>query len=289
MKKVLLATSALALSAGVAYAEVSISGDARMGLQYDSTTGDTRIEKRMNVNVRGTVETSSGLTFGAHTRMRSNEAGGPTGFNGARVYMQVAGFEVAMGNIYGAIDSMPNLYHSELGLTYLGAGDVATVSYDGYSSNGNGAEGVEVMYSAGAFSGHVSYSEPTLSSGASTAKRAAVHVAYTMNDWTVALGHQKSSVAAEKLTVVTVAGNIGDYGVGFSAADNAGVTKITLAGSATFGATGVQAFVSDEEGAADMAFGLGVSYDLGGAEVRAGVQRDQVGETQADLGVAFKF
>lgn len=297
MKKVLLATTALALSAGVAYAEISMSGNARMGLQYDSTgAGSTTIEKRMNITFVGTTETSSGLTFGAQIRIRSNEAeAADKGFNGARVYMQASGFELAMGNIYGAIDSMPNMYHSEVGLTGLGAGDVGGLvgfGYDGYSSNGNGAEGIEAMYSAGAFSAHVSYSEPTLSSGASAQKRGAGYVAYTMNDWTVALGAQKSSVVGEDFVVVTAAGTMGDYGVGLSAMDADGVGRqITLAGSATFGATALSAFVSDSSaaGATDTAYGLGVSYDLGGASVLAGVQKDTTGETQADLGVSFSF
>ena len=266
-----------------------------MGLQYDSTgAGSTTIEKRMNITFVGTTETSSGLTFGAQIRIRSNEAeAGAKGFNGARVYMQASGFELAMGNIYGAIDSMPNMYHSEVGLTGLGAGDVGNlVSYDGYSSNGNGAEGIEAMYSTGAFSAHVSYSEPTLSGGASAQKRGAGHVAYTMNDWTVALGAQKSTAVGEDFVVLTAAGTFGGYGIGMSALDADGVGRqITLAGSATFGATALSAFVSDSSaaGATDTAYGLGVSYDLGGASVLAGVQKDTTGETQADLGVSFSF
>jgi outer membrane protein OmpU len=64
---------------------------------------------------------------------------------------------------------------------------------------------------------------------------------------------------------------------------------MTLAGSATMGATGVSAFVSDEEGATDMAFGLGLTYDLGGASLGAGVQRDHAGDNAAEVGVSFSF
>ena len=73
MKKVLLATTALALSAGVAYAEVSVSGNARMGLKYDKNASTTAIEKRMTIDMVGTTETSSGITFGAKLRIRSAE------------------------------------------------------------------------------------------------------------------------------------------------------------------------------------------------------------------------
>ena len=124
MKKVLLATTAMALSAGVAYAEVSVSGNARMGLQYNSAPAagfaKTRIEKRMTIDMVGTTETSSGITFGAKLRIRSNEPNAGQGIAGARVYMQTSGFELAMGNIDGAIESMPNLYSPSVGLTGLG-------------------------------------------------------------------------------------------------------------------------------------------------------------------------
>jgi outer membrane protein OmpU len=288
MKKVLLATTAVVLSASVASAEIAVSGSARMGLVRSA--GVTTIDNRFTVNFDGSTETTSGLTFGARIRMRSNDAGAAT-LSGTRVYVKSGNIEVAVGNINGAIDSMPNLYHSEVGYTYMGAGDVATVGYDGFNSNGAGSNGIEAIYSAGAFSAHVSYSDNTAGgiSGGVGPERSAFHVAYTMNDWTVALGHQKSNIAAEKLTVLTVAGNIGDYGVGFSAADNAGATKMTLAGSGTFGATGVQAFVTDEEGAPETGYGIGMTYDLGGATVAAGVQSDTAGARSADLGVSFSF
>jgi outer membrane protein OmpU len=281
-----------------------------MGLKYDKNASTTQIEKRMTIDMVGTTETSSGITFGAKLRIRSNEPTAGQGIAGARVYMQTSGFELAMGNIDGAIESMPNLYSPSVGLTGLGwnglvsnvvgadgltgAADTDGYKYfnwDSYSSTGNGAEGIEAIYSAGAFTGHVSYSEPTLSSGASAQKRAAAYGAYTMNDWTVALGVQKSSIAAEDKVVLTVGGNVGDYGVGIGFADYDGVKKVALNGSATFGATTVSAFVADEDsvGATDLSIGLGASYDLGGAKVVGGVERGATGNTRADLGVSFSF
>ena len=292
-----LATTALALSAGVAYAEVSVSGNARMGLKYDKNASTTQIEKRMTIDMVGTTETSSGITFGAKLRLRSNEPTAGQGIAGARVYMQTSGFELALGNIDGAIESMPNLYSPSVGLTGLGWQGLVTntvasrFEWDSYSSTGNGAEGIEAIYSAGAFTGHVSYSEPTLSSGASAQKRAAAYGAYTMNDWTVALGVQKSSTVGEDKVVLTVGGNVGDYGVGIGFADNDGTKKIALNGSATFGAATVSAFIADEDSVAatDLSIGLGASYDLGGASVVGGVERGATGNTRADLGVSFSF
>lgn len=296
MKKVLLATTAVVLSAGVAAADVAVSGNARMGLQYDSVTSNTRIEKRMTINLDGSVETSSGMTFGARMRLRSNEAAS-TFTTGARVYMKTGGVEIAMGNINGAIESMPGLYDPSVGLTGLGWGGLVTNTagmgywgWDAYSSSGNGAEGVEIIYTGGAFTGHLSYSEPVLSSGAVASETIALVGAYTMNDWTVALGFQDSPNAARDKVVLTVGGKLGDYNVGFGIADNNGVQKIALNGSATFGATTVSAYVADEDTAGtDTSYGLGVSYDLGGAAVVGGISHDAFGVDRADLGVQFSF
>lgn len=305
MKKILLATTAVALSAGIASADVALSGSARMGLYYNGT--NTVLNKRMTVNIDATTETTSGLTFGARMRIRSSQGGttltdsandtttvGAVA-SGARVYMKTGAIEIGAGNIWGAIDSMPNLYGSEVGLTALSDAGVVTNSvtngwgYDGFSSTGVGSEGVEVIFSAGSFAGHLSYSEPVLSSGAASVERMAAHVAYTMNDWTFALGVQDSSLNTEDKTVLTVAGKVGDFGVGFAAADNDGVRKIALNGSATFGATTVNGFVADDESGVDTAYGLGVSYDLGGASLVGGIEHDASGNDTADLGVSFSF
>ena len=290
MKKVLLATTALALSAGVAYAEVSVSGNARMGLQ--SNDGTTTFEKRMTVTMSGSVETTSGLTFGATMNLRANE-GSAAVTTGARVHMATNGLEVGMGNINGAIEYMPGVYSASAGLTGLGWGGVlANTSetgywgWDAYSSSGNGAEGVEVMYTAGSFSAHLSFSDSDLGSGAD---RTAGYVSYAMGDWTVAAGMQESTDDDEDKTLVTVGGKVGDFGVGFGWADNGGETKIALNGSATMGALTISAYVADEESATDQPMGLGVSYDLGGANVVGGIARTAAGVTRADAGVSFKF
>ncbi len=143
-----------------------------------------------------------------------------------------------------------------------------------------------MIYTAGAFTGHLSVTDADFGSATD---RVAAFGAYTMGDWTVALGVQDSAVNTEDKTVLTVGGKIGDFGVGFAAADNDGVSKIALNGSATFGATTVNGFVADDESGTDTAFGLGVSYDLGGASVIAGVESDAVGDTRADMGVSFSF
>lgn len=309
MKKILLATSILAGTVAVASAEVTLSGDARFGIRYDSSAPvQTRLEKRMTVNIDGSGESDSGISYGARIRIRSNETG--TGISnangafgawvtGARVFVKAGGLEVAAGNINGAIEWMPGLYATSAGLQGLGWHGIVTNSqtagywnWDGFSSSGNGAEGVEVMYSAGSFGAHLSHSDNTATgfSGGTGARRTAAHVSYAFGDWTVALGGQSSSVAAQNKVVLTVGGKVGNFNLNLNAAQNNNVAKWSLGAGTTFGATSVNAFYGQETGFARAHYGLGVSHDLGGVTLVGGIANNPAnGATLVDAGVSFSF
>ncbi|WP_439563477.1 porin, partial [Roseinatronobacter sp.] len=66
MKKLLLASTALVMSAGVASAQVALSGDARMGITYDNSR-DAKLQFSSRARVTFTLsgETDTGMAFGA--------------------------------------------------------------------------------------------------------------------------------------------------------------------------------------------------------------------------------
>ncbi len=68
MKKVLLATSVLAMTAGFASAEVTVSGTARMGVIADFGDADPAFTSRVRIIFTASGETDSGLSFGATVR-----------------------------------------------------------------------------------------------------------------------------------------------------------------------------------------------------------------------------
>jgi outer membrane protein OmpU len=318
MKKFLIASTALVMTAGVAAAEVKISGEGRLGLQYNGANATkTSLEKRMTLNIDGSTTADNGVTFGARVRVRSDEVVG-TAVNGARVFARTGGLTVAGGNILGAIESMPNLYGPSVGLTGLGWSGLSTnvdrggathdagyFDWDAYSSRGNGAEGIEVIYTMGDFTGHVSYSASKLNGGVAATKRIGAYGAYTFSGWTVALGVQDSDTARDSSdkVVVTASGKIGDFGIGFGAAQNgkgakgvAGkITKYALNGSYTMGATTVSGYVANQNvlpvaGGSKTSFGIGASYNMGGgARLVGGLERTTRKDTRADLGVVFNF
>jgi len=310
MKKVLLATTALLMTAGAAAAEVNFAGDARFGLRYNEAAAqETQLEKRFRLNVTATTTTDGGVTLGAWARHQSDEAQGGVGnanvrgFASARLFASYNGLTVQVGNIQGAIESMPGLYFtagtSLTGLSWSGL--VTNTQAKGYfnwdadddvngGANG-GREGIEVKYTMGDFTVHASHTSDALTGMVGNVDRSAIYASYNFQGWTAALGLQDGSNPADDKIVLLVGGKIGDYGVGFQVADNDGTTKIALNGSATFGATTVLAYVADEDTAGvDTAYGLGVAYNLGGgAKLVGGVERTDLGTTRADFGVSFSF
>lgn len=344
MKKFLIASTALTLSAGVAAADVTFSGDARFGMQYNNAPGvsdtnwgpanndsKTMMEKRFTLNIDASTTSDNGVTFGVRQRIRGEEPGKTTSsqLSGTRLFARYQGFEVAVGDILGAMESMPNQYSRGISLTGLSwggvvnkvdRGDLTVMDWDAYSSRGAGAEGVEVLYSAGDFKGHLSYSTDSLRNGAyddanGKAQRLAAFGSYNYNGWTTMLGFNKSKgliggVAGsdvgdlEDSIVFSVDGKIQDFGVGFAAArlgsGDLKMNKFVLNGSYTMGATTLGAYVSQQsenpyvaltdKGVSKTAYGLGASYNLGGgASVVGGIERTTQKSTRADLGVSFRF
>ncbi|MBV1926529.1 MAG: porin [Rhodobacteraceae bacterium] len=325
MKKILLLSTIIVGTAGMAAADIRLSGGARFGIEYngDNTSSKTMVHNRITINVDGTAEADNGLSFFARVRIRGNNTGDGTtkssGVSAPRVGVTYEGLTVAAGNILGAIESMPGLYDGTVGLTGLdysnlptNAAAIGRFAWDSFSSNGGGANGIEAIYSMGDFSGHISYSGDNVANAWNptglTYERGAVYLAYSFGDWTAALAHQQSSQVGEEMTVVTVAGNFGDFGVGMAYSDNEGDNSaLRVNGSYTFGSgTTITAFYTGVAsgavvpgsstavtpagaGSADDAYGIGFTHSLGGATLAGGYSSRFDGENQADFGVRFNF
>ena len=78
MKKLLTATTALALVGGAAFAEITISGDAKLGLDYNSDPAATEskhsFKHEMGVDFTGSGTTDGGLSFGAKAGFDTGDA-----------------------------------------------------------------------------------------------------------------------------------------------------------------------------------------------------------------------
>jgi len=296
MKKILFATTALVATAGVAAADVTFGGYGRFGVLYvdNGVTDDTNVTSRFRLQIDATAESDAGVTFGARVRLEGEErdaAGGTRAqFNGVRYFARSGGLEVGVGNIFGALEFMPGQYPIDLGLTGHNY-DYTAYQFggDAYSSGGlgsDGSNGVEVLYSAGDFSVHVSASD--------TSDRIAAHVAYTWNGWTFALGGQDSDNPTDTEVTATVGGSFGIADVTLAYADNGTDGDIfVLAGRVDVGAaTNVEAYIADADKWAETSFGIDFNHDLGGGtSLRGGISTGgSLGDgTAIDMGVRFNF
>lgn len=294
MKKILFATTALVMTAGVASAEVAFSGYGRFGLAYNDTpapgVSETNITTRFRLTIDATAESDAGVEFGARVRIQQTNGGAGTGINGARFFARAGGLEVGVGNTIGAFEGMSGQYPIDLGLTGLGYEYTAfSGGADAYSSGGAGASltnGIELIYTAGDFKVHVS-----ASNGAGD--RVAGVVEYTFSGWTGALGYQDSSVATDTEWTATIGGDLGpvDVTLGYGQLYNGTERWVLAGGYDVSDDLNIQAYYTDDSSFADdNSYGIDFNYSLGGGtSFRGGVAKRGAGNTVADLGVRFDF
>lgn len=144
MKKVLFATTALVMTAGVASAEIALSGDARMGLVYDGN--DAQFSSRARVRFTATGETDSGLSYGATFRV-DHERGDQRAANGTRGAVYISGTygKLSMGDVASASEmAVGDLY----GVGYTGGDFYANLNEPAYlTADGNNLDqGPNILY-----------------------------------------------------------------------------------------------------------------------------------------------
>lgn len=127
MQKALIASTALILTAGVAAADVTISGYGRTGIIYQENTpaqdalglNETQIVSRLRMNIDAATSSEQGVDFGARFRLQWDQNNGSRGnqgqLNAGKLYVTSSGLTVEVGNVDTAFDSAGLLYATELG------------------------------------------------------------------------------------------------------------------------------------------------------------------------------
>ncbi|MDF1620365.1 porin [Pseudothioclava nitratireducens] len=283
MKKVLFATTALVFSAGIAAAEVTISGSANMGVKYNENGVSYAPTKKaagwyeIDMDVVGTTETDSGLTFGADLDLDSDYASS----------LAAAGNETLAAKVFvsgsfgtfsiGHLDPMADDYGlTDIGLDGIGIDNVAEASaYDGSAD-------ARWDYSVGALT--VGVSLHTIEEDFGLA------AAYDFGTFGVAVTFDHDELSGNDSTAILLTGNVsGIKGELYYANDDVTGDSYGIYAAYTTGALTLEAAVADNDLAANTAYGVGAKYDLGGATLAGGVGRNELDETVADLGVSFKF
>ncbi|MDE4132334.1 porin [Phaeobacter sp. QD34_3] len=324
MKKVLFATTALIATAGMAAADVRMSGYGRFGLDYNSANervagvSKTNITSRLRLQFDMSTETDSGVGFNARYRAQAESRDGVAGtgaFNGARFGVTYNGIAVNVGNIIGAVENAKGLYttgtrSAGTGIDGMGFHSLVIKSrtgtafnWDAYSSAGVGVNGIEVMYSAGGFTGHLSYSQRNggaVLGSAGGEDRTGAMVTYSFGDYYVTAAMQSSSVAANDITFAAIGGDFGAFGAKLAYGSTDAADSMTLEGNMDIGAasnilvwvnsTEVSGVVTAADTADGTSFGINYQYDLGGgATIVAGYVDEADDDNQFQAGVYFSF
>lgn len=293
MKIVILSAGLLAASSVVAHAQgLSISGDGRMGVQYDSNgfAGGTnwRIESRARLNFAATVEADHGLRLGAFSRVQINH--GSTGlFSGHRVWVEASGLRLTYGNQDGAIATsgaargIGGRVGYEGGQQHGETGGLrgAVTRFNGTGATGNNAGGEATV--------HLRYSADNWEAAISTERGRGIELAAraTFDAFTLAAGHQTARGGTVRASTVSAHYNGGDWGVTGLAARVGAQTNWSLAANAALG--GGEAYGYAGRIGGNNAYGLSYGYGLGGgARIVAGGERVG-GRSTASLGVTFRF
>ena len=334
MRTLIVVAGVAMATATMASAEIKVSGYGRFGLDYNDRNGHaingiskTTLTTRLRMQIDASTVTDGGVTLGARFRFEAESRDNTPNTavaNGPYMYARYGNLTVGVGNILGAIDAMPGfkLPTASTGIGIDGAGfhdEVGNVAvnvprqfsnWDAYSSTGAGANGIEVIYKAGAFAGHLSYSEDN---GPRRVGRTAMYLAYTLGHWTAVLAGQASDTAGEDKTILAVMGKFGPIGVRVAYADNEGIDKVGVYADFDVGTASSIVLFATSEDAADAgaiaqgrdnrdvtlgnktggegeSWGIHYSYDLGGgASLEAGAVRSSNDQTQVQAGVYFKF
>lgn len=300
MKKILLATTVLVGTAGIAAADVTLSGNGRMGVVYAEKTAASPVgyeELSFNSRVRASVNlsatTDGGLEFGGSFGIHDAAAAA----NGTEGSVFISG---AFGKLtMGATDSASQNANGQLaGVGYTGIGDHNEI---GYLTSGD-KEVALYSYSAAGFTGFLSVGQPdSLAAGSNPADTFSLGAKYATDTFTVGLGYESldSAVAGADQTQLTASASGTFSGVTakviYTKVDNeAGLDPESYGVSATYAldAVSITGFLRVADLTATdtgVYTGIGASYSLGGGATLAGGIANNDGQTKADLGVNFSF
>ncbi|MBF9025038.1 porin [Rhodobacterales bacterium HKCCD6035] len=301
MKKVLFATTALIATAGVASADIGISGDGRMGIVNTEATGNADNETQFNSRIRITFTasgtTDAGLEFGGSVRAdnapATNASGSTAGTNGGvngqggSVYISGDFGKVTMGDVGSAHESA--------------TGDLAGVGYTmssnemGYAGGGDD-EGVAWSYSVDNLTLYASMGQPQSSSANN---ESGFGLSYSMAGVTLGVGTADDGTTEE--TSASIRASVAGVGITAIIIDRnndtsvSGETGLSLS-YAVDSNLSVAAFTRSTEnvGAADRDYtGVGFSMNLGGGATLAGGYTQGGGGSNSldamDLGLKFAF
>ena len=276
MKKVLLATSALTLSAGFASADVSMSGSGGAGV-FGDKGADLAVYSGVDLGFALSGASDNGMTFSASLDMGGGQTLDAGDFeldtqdmgvdDNAKVTIGVAGLTIELSQ-----NGVDDLYDDDIAGDIGVSGSMGDLSYS-FVTGLEDADptSLSISYSAGAISGSVATSDE---GDAST-----VSVSYAMGDITVSAEADTDRAGADTSSV-TLAYAMSD-GMSVSIENSEDVNEVSISYSSGAISVGVTA-----DDAASNSWEATMAYDLGGgATFNLGTDDEET--TFAGVGFSF--
>ena len=291
MKKLLIASTALVATAGMAAADVSLSGYAEMGIADAGGAAGVQFHSDLDVKFSLSGETDGGLTFGATIDLDEVSNGIATQNSPASVWIKGGFGNLTMGDTDGAFD----FALTEVGMLTSIADDHTT--HSGYSGNG-GLDGAGKTTGSdqilrydntfGDFGVAVSYE---IDNGAGNGDVLGLGVKYSadLGGATLALGLGYQTHDNDDIMGVSVKTSISGFDIVVNFTDQDSVGSYTAVGLGyTVGDLAMTVNYGEKDTGAE-GFGIAANYSLGGgATVMAGYSDDNVGD-QFSLGLGLSF
>jgi outer membrane protein OmpU len=276
MKKVLLATSALTLSAGFASADVSMSGTGGAGV-FGANGADLSVYSGVDLGFAISGASDNGMTFSASLDMGGGKTLDVGDFeldtqdmgtdDNASVTIGVSGLTIVLSQ-----DGVDDLYDDDKAGDIGISGAMGDLTYSVVTGLEDAdPTSLSIGYTAGAISGSVATSDD---GDAST-----VSVSYAMGDITISAESDTDRTGADTSSV-TVSYAMSD-GMTVSLENSEDVNEVSIAYSSGAISVGISA-----DDAATESWEATMAYDLGGgATFNLGTNQDET--TFAGVGFSF--
>ena len=276
MKKVLLATSALTLSAGFASADVSMSGTGGAGV-FGANGADLSVYSGVDLGFSLSGASDSGMTFSASLDMGGGQTLDVGDFeldtqdmgtdDNVAVTIGVSGLTIELSQ-----DGVDDLYDDDIAGDIGISGAMGDLTYSVVTGLEDAdPTSLSIGYSAGAISGSVATSDE---GDAST-----VTVTYAMGDITVSAESDTDRAGADTSSVTVTYAMADGMSVSLENSEDVNTLSVSYASGAV--SVAVEADDADDESwEATMAYDLG-----GGATFNLGTNDDET--TFAGVGFSF--
>jgi outer membrane protein OmpU len=276
MKKVLLATTALTLSAGFASADVSMSGTGGAGV-FGAAGADLSVYSGVDLGFSLSGASDTGMTFSASIDMGGGQTLDVGDFeldtqdmgtdDNVSVTIGVSGVTIALSQ-----DGVDDLYDDDIAGDIGISGAMGDLTYSVVTGLEDAdPTSISIGYSAGAISGSVATSDE---GDAST-----VSVSYTMGDITVGVEADTDRTGADTSTT----------GISYAMADGMTISieesEGTVEASVAYSSGAISVGVTADDAATE-SWEATMAYDLGGgATFNLGTNQDET--TFAGVGFSF--